>query len=145
MKQVIIDNGIAWKRVDTIDEAYAMWRMGYEPHSLDDVYMNRKFECIETGDDMDGVIERDGKSVYFNMGGVRTEECMIEMKRAGYMEDVDVNHISFVKNRHECTDRQAYASLFYALVSDEVIAEVTKALDKMATRGFDRVTGWPNK
>ena len=145
MENLVIDKGMAWKGVNTINEAYAMWNMGYNPHAMTEYGGERTFERMETGDDMDGIIERDGNSVYFNMGGVSTEDCMNEMKRAGYMEDADVNHISFVKNRHECTDRQAYASLFYALVSDEVRAEVIKALDKMATRGFDRVTGWKNE
>jgi hypothetical protein len=79
------------------------------------------------------------------MGGATAEHYMNEVKRLGNITDADVTHISFVQNRHECTDAQAYASLYYALTSDEVIAEVIKQLDKMATRGFERVTGHPNK
>lgn len=145
MENLVIDKGMAWKGVNTINGAYAMWNMGYNPHAMSEYGGERTFERIETGDDMDGVIERDGNSVYFNMGGATAEHYMNEVKRLGNITDADVTHISFVQERYECTDRQAYASLYYALTSDEVRAEVIKALDKMATRGFDRVTGWPNK
>jgi hypothetical protein len=144
MEKLVIVNGMAWKGVKTINEAYAMWNMGYNPHAMTDE-RTYTFERIETADDMDSVIERDGDSVYFNMGGATAEHYMNEVKRLGNITDADVTHISFVQNRHECTDAQAYASLYYALTSDEVIAEVIKQLDKMATRGFERVTGHPNK
>jgi hypothetical protein len=148
MENLVIVNGMAWKGVNTIKEAYALWNMGYNPHAMVEIGHTRTytFDRIETGDDMDSVIERSGgDSVYFNMGGVSTEDCMNEVKRAGNITDPDVTNISFVQKRHECTDAQAYASLYYALTSDGVKAEVIKELDSMATRGFDRATGHPNK
>ena len=147
MEKLVIVNGMAWKGVNTIKEAYALWNIGYNPHAMVEIGHTRTytFDRIETGDDMDSVIERYGDSVYFNMGGVSIEDCMNEVKVEGNITDPDVTHISFVQERHECTDAQAYASLYYALTSDNVKDAVIKELDRMATRGFDRVTGHPNK
>ena len=131
MRQVIIDNGMAWKRVDTIDEAYAMWRMGYEPHSLIDVWMNRKFELIETGDDMDAVIERDEESVYFNMGSIHVEDCSNQLRLEGFCVDA-LSHSSSIQHWYECTDKQAYEIMYYSRTADEVYVEIKKAMHKIA-------------
>jgi len=133
MTQVIIDNGMAWKRVDTIDEAYAMWRMGYAPHSLIDVYLNRKFERIETGDDMDSVIERDKESVYFNMGSIHVEDCSNQLRLEGFCVDA-LSHSSIIKHWYECTDKQAYEIMYYSRAADEVNIEIKKAMHKIAER-----------
>jgi hypothetical protein len=142
MKNLEIVNGMAWKGVNTIKEAYAMWNMGYEPHVMTNEFT---FDVIETADDMDSVIESHGKSVYFNMGEVSAEQCMNEAKRVGNVTDADVTNINFVKNLYSCTDAQAYAALWHALTSNEVRAEVIKELDKMNAKGFDRATGWANE